>query len=77
MPGLSFTRYSGQLAANLNTLRRSQRAGDAGPNESKEDTGLQRIGVLLSNAGDAATVYYDPSAHAIIYDDGAVAISQE
>ena len=77
MPGLSFTRYSGQLAAQLTSLRRSQPAGGAGPNESKTDTGLQRIGILLSNAGDVATVYYDPSAHAIIYDDGLVAISQE
>ena len=77
MAALTFVRYAGQLAAQLNTLRRSQKAGYAGPNESKQDTGLQRIGVLLANDGSAATVYYDPSAHAIIYDDGAVAISQE
>ena len=75
MAALTITRYAGQLAAQLASRRRSNDGG--GPNESGNDTGLQRIGLLVSNAGDAATVYYDPSNHTIFYDDGVVAISQE
>ena len=72
---LSVTKFSSQLAATLNTRRRSNDGG--GPNESGNETGLQRIGLLVSNANDVATVYYDPNTHTILYDDGLVAISQE
>ena len=75
MAALTFTRYTGQLAAQLNTLRRANKGG--GSDSNSNETGVQRIGVLVANDGSASTVYYDPVAHAIIYDDGNVAISQE
>ena len=78
MAALTFTRYTGQLAAQLASLRRSAKGGSAGSSGQGQgsETGVQRIGVLVANDGSASTVYYDPVAHAIIYDDGAVAISQ-
>ena len=62
------------LAGAIASGRRSVKVGGDG---AGGDTGLQRIGVLTSNAGNAHTCYYDPSADAIIYDDGLAAISQE
>ena len=58
----------------LYALRRSVSIGGDG---AGGETGLQRIGVLTSNAGNAHTCYYDPAADAIIYDDGLAVISQE
>ena len=65
MADLVLTKYAGQLPAQLNILRRSR-------NTQGEETGIQRIGILTSNAGQAHTVYYDPVADAIIYDNGVV-----
>ena len=77
---LVLTRYApvgpagNTLAARLYALRRSVSIGGDG---AGGETGLQRIGVLTSNAGNAHTCYYDPAADAIIYDDGLAVISQE
>ena len=77
---LVLTKYSnvgpagGTLAAQIAAGRRSLKIGGDG---AGGETGLQRIGVLTSNAGNAHTCYYDPAADAIIYDDGIAAISQE
>ena len=74
---LVLTRYTGTgnvLAAQLYIGRRSSKVGGDG---AGGETGLQRIGVLTSNAGNAHTCYYDPAADAIIYDDGLAVISQE
>ena len=64
----------GTLAAQIAVGRRSLKIGGDG---AGGETGLQRIGVLTSIAGNAHTCYYDPSADAIIYDDGLAVISQE
>ena len=65
MPDLTLTKYAGQLAAQLNILQQ-------GRTSDNQRVGLQRIGVLTSNGGQAHTCYYDPAADAIIYDNGAV-----
>ena len=77
---LVLTRYApvGPAAATLAAqLSRARRSVSVGGDGAGGETGLQRIGVLTSNAGNAHTCYYDPSADAIIYDDGLAAISQE
>lgn len=74
MPALTLTQYSGQLASQLTILRRSRKDGGSG---SAQDTGLQRLGLLVSNAGDTATCYYDPNTHTILWDSGQPVLSQE
>lgn len=66
---LALTQYSGQLAAQLYSRRRST-------NAAGEETGLQRVALLRSNAGNVYTVYYDPSADIILYDTGTPVLSQ-
>lgn len=66
MADLVITKYAGQLPAQLTILRRARNA------QGEETGGVQRIGLLTSNAGQVHTVYYDPVADAIIYDNGAV-----
>ena len=77
---LVLTKYAGVGPAG-NTLAaaiaRGRRSISVGGDGAGGETGLQRIGVLTSNAGNAHTCYYDPSADAIIYDDGLAVISQE
>lgn len=71
---LTLTKYSGTLANQLVSARRSlliQGAGAGG------ETGVQRIGILLGNSGTAYTCYWDPSTDTIFYDDGLPVISQE
>ena len=74
MPALTLTQYSGQLAAQLVILRRSRKDGGSG---SGQDTGLQRIGLLVANDGTTATCYYDPNTHTILWDSGSPVLSQE
>ena len=70
MADLALTKFSGQLASQLTGLRRSK-------NAQGDDTGLQRIGVLVSNAGVTVTCYYNPDTHAILWDDGTPILSQQ
>lgn len=70
MADITLTKYAGQLAARLNTVRRSR-------NAQGEETGLQRVGVLRSNAGETVTLYYDPSGHNLMWDDGTPVLSQQ
>ena len=76
MATITLTKYAGLLATNLATLRRSTRVG-AGGQDGKEDTGLQRIGILRDNSGQAFTCYWDPNTTTILYDDGSPVLSQE
>ena len=69
MADITLTKYSGQLAARLTALRRSSKDG--------HETGLQRIGVLRSNGGTTVTLYYDPDAHNLMWDDGTPVLSQQ
>lgn len=69
MADITLTKYAGQLASRLNIDRRSTDA-------QGHETGLQRIGVLRSNAGTTVTLYYDPSAHNLLWDDGTPVLSQ-
>ena len=71
--GLVLTRYAGQLAAQLALGRRSSKIGGDG---AGGETGLLRLGPVTSNAGTTYLLYYDPSANAIIYDEGYPVISQ-
>ena len=75
MADLTITKYAGQLAARLNTVRVSNK-GSLGQ-EARETTGLQRIGILRANDGTTVTAYYDPSAHNILWDDGTPVLSQQ
>ena len=70
MADITLTKYAGQLAARLTALRRSV-------DPQGHETGLQRIGVLRSNAGTVVTLYYDPSAHNLMWDDGTPVLSQQ
>ena len=70
MADITLTKYSGQLANQLVSARRSK-------NAQGEETGLQRIGILVSNAGTTVTCYYDPNLHTIFWDDGTPVLSQE
>ena len=70
MADITLTKYSGQLANQLVSARRSE-------NAQGEETGLQRIGILRSNAGTTVTCYYDPNLHTILWDDGTPVLSQE
>ena len=70
MADLVLTKYSGQLANQLVSARRSR-------NAQGEETGLQRVGILVSNTGVTVTCYYDPSSHTIYWDDGTPVLSQE
>ena len=70
MADITLTKYSGQLANQLVSARRSK-------NTQGEETGLQRIGILVSNAGTTVTCYYDPNLHTIFWDDGTPVLSQE
>lgn len=69
MADITLTKYSGQLASRLATVRRSTDA-------QGHETGVQRIGVLHSNAGTTVTLYYDPDGHALFWDDGTPVLSQ-
>lgn len=75
MATITLTKHAGQLGPRIVALRRS--ALKAGPNESREDTGLQRIGLLTSNAGDTFTCYWDPDTATIFYDDGTPNLGQQ
>ena len=77
MATITLTKYAGQLAAQITALRRAPRLGGGGPNESREDTGLQRIGILVDSTGQAFTCYWDPNTTTIFYDDGSPVLSQE
>ena len=68
MADLVITKYAGQLPAQLNILTSARVLRGS----TVERNSLQRIGLLTSNAGQVHTVYYDPAADAIIYDNGAV-----
>ena len=70
MADLVLTKYSGQLANQLVSARRSR-------NTQGEETGLQRVGILVSNTGVVVTCYYDPNLHTIFWDDGTPVLSQE
>lgn len=70
MADLTLTKVAGQLASQLNILRRTR-------NASGEETGLQRVGVLQSTDGEVATVYYNPDTHGLIWDDGTPVLSQQ
>lgn len=70
MADLILTKVAGQLASRLVIARRSL-------NASGEETGLQRVGVFQSNAGEVATVYYNPATHGLIWDDGTPVLSQQ
>ena len=77
---LSLTKYTGNLAAQLTILRRSvpRPAGSGGGGvDAREDTGVQRIGPLTSNAGNTHLCYYDPDTDTIFYDDGYPRVSPE
>ena len=77
---LSLTKYSGNLAAQLVILRRSvprPAGGGGGGVTNNEDTGVQRIGPLTSNAGNTHLCYYDPVSDVIFYDDGYPRVSPE
>lgn len=76
MPTITLTKYAGQLAAQITALRRSARTA-GGAVAFGEDTGLQRIGILVDNTGAAFTCYWDPSTTTIFYDDGSPVLSQE
>ena len=74
MATITLTKYAGQLAAQITTLRRSQvRSGG----DQVDSTGLQRIGYLKDNAGNVFTCYWDPNTTTIFYDDGSPVLSQE
>ena len=69
---LVLTQVSSQLAASIHASTRRRFKNAQG-----EDTGIQRIGHLTSNAGQTYTLYYDPSADEIIYDTGTPNLNQQ
>lgn len=68
---LVLTQYSGQLASQLVIRRRSATAG------AREETGLQKLPLLRSNAGNVYTIFYDPDADVLLYDTGTPVLSQQ
>ena len=70
MPDVVLTKYAGQLRSRLVTARRSR-------NAQGEETGVQRVGIFTSNVGDTITVYYDPSAHELLWDNGTPSLNQQ
>ena len=77
MATITLTKYAGQLGAKIASLRRSASGAQSGPNESREDQGLQRIGILQDSAGNVFSAYWDPNTTTIFYDDGTPVLSQE
>ena len=67
---LALAQRSSQLAAWAQANRRFVRTS-SGP-DAREDSGLQRLGLVTSNAGQTYTLYYDPSSDTIVYDTGNV-----
>lgn len=72
---LALEQKSATLAAYL-TANRSAVAGTAKGQDARETTGVQRLGIVTSIAGQTYTLYYDPSADVIFYDLGTPALSQ-
>lgn len=72
---LALEQKSATLAAYL-TANRSNKANSLGQ-DARETTGVQRLGIVTSIAGQTYTLYYDPSADVIFYDTGTPVLSQE
>mgnify|MGYP001562575406 CR=1 FL=1 len=72
---LTLSQKSATLAAYL-TANRSAATGSLGQ-DARETTGVQRLGIVTSIAGQTYTLYYDPSADQIFYDTGTPVLSQQ
>ena len=61
---LALTQYSGLLG----TYIRANRGGGKTSEQGNNLPGIQRVGILRSNAGNTYYLYYDPAADVIAYD---------
>ena len=64
MPNPVLTQYPGLLGAYIRANRGGGKTSEQGNNLS----GIQRVGILRSNAGDTFYLYYDPAANVIAFD---------
>ena len=62
---LALTQYAGRLG----TYIRANRGGALkNPDQGESQPGIQRLGIVKSNAGVTYYLYYDPAADIIAYD---------
>ena len=64
---LALTQYSGQLGAYI----RANRGGGKTSEQGNNLAGIQRLGIIRSNAGNTYYLYYDPAADVIAFDTAA------
>ena len=72
---LTLTQMTSHLGEYLTANRNTKR--DASGVDSKEGTGLQRLGLITSLAGQTYTLYYNPSTDVIAYDTGTPNLGQQ
>ena len=65
MAALTLTQYAGLLGT---YIRANRRGAQKGSDQGTQLPGIQRLGIVTSNAGEVSYLYYDPAANLIAYD---------